>query len=847
VKNLSQDTQTAENLLNDKDAIQVLLDERNTYHQVLQYLPYHITVYDEDDRLVFVNDKFLEGASQLGYSVSKNETFNSILHKIISQLHPEASNEEKNELCKIAAEKHKKATISNQPIEISYSNENYELLYSSLIPKQYRIVTHNNINVIKQQELLLREILYSTNQGIIICGKEKTIDEFNLVAAKIWGIDDEAKTQSFTIDSLMQHAHKKGIIASHIKTEEEWRNFEPIIHKTIQKCREDAVTIPFDNGQIIKMRALPLPDGREMHTYFDITDIEKSNQTLTKAMKDAEAAEKTKSEFLANMSHEIRTPMNGVMGMAELLLGTSLDQKQQSFAQTIVNSGAALLTIINDILDFSKIDSGQMTLNPAPFRLSDAIEDVATLMSSTATDKNIELAVRLAPDLPHYMKGDVGRIRQIITNLLGNALKFTHEGYVLIDVGYESVMIEGDTPGAKLLVKIIDSGIGISEENREKVFKKFMQVDGSAARQHEGTGLGLAITSSLIELMDGKIGLDSVQGEGSTFWFEITLPIESHTEEMPNPINVAGARILIIDDNEVNRAILTEQMDAWTFTSKACESGEKGIEMLLAAHTMDTPFDLIILDHHMPLLTGAQVAEKIRADDRAKNVPIIMLTSVDLTEDGKHFASLDIQSHLTKPARSSLLLETIIEILQTRKSYNVSLQEKSTLTPLIAKKNDGPSNQSNSEKIILPTRDIITDSNHKKIDILIAEDNEVNQIVFTQSLESFTNYSFKIAPNGKIALELFQQLKPDLILMDVSMPVMNGHDATRKIREVEKELGKHTPIIGVTAHAITNDKEKCFEAGMDDYLSKPISPKALIEKITKWLSDLDNSRTSNTN
>ena len=397
----------------------------------------------------------------------------------------------------------------------------------------------------------------------------------------------------------------------------------------------------------------------------------RSRQIVSESRK-AMIADRAKSEFLANMSHEIRTPMNGVMGMAELLIKTDLDHKQRTFADIIVKSGAALLTIINDILDFSKIDAGQMELDPAPFKLAEAIEDVATLVSSKVAEKDLELIVRIDPDLPEMYVGDVGRIRQIVTNLMGNAVKFTEEGHVLVDVNGS---IEGELAQGKgtatLKVAITDTGIGIPQEKCDRIFEKFSQVDESATRKHEGTGLGLAISSSLVKLMDGEIGVTSETGEGSTFWFEITLPVHGNRAKRRHvPVDVSGARILIVDDNEVNRAIMLENMKAWQFDSAAVESGDKALELLEAMRDQNMEPDCIILDYQMPGMNGAQFAQAVRSDDRYNSVPIIMVTSVDQMEGGKHFSTLSIQAHMMKPVRSSLLLEKIIEVIEVRAAHN---------------------------------------------------------------------------------------------------------------------------------------------------------------------------------
>ncbi|TPM37953.1 response regulator [Mesorhizobium sp. B2-3-4] len=566
----------------------------------------------------------------------------------------------------------------------------------------------------------------------------------------------------------------------------------------------------------------------------DITELKQREAELGEARQRAVLADRAKSEFLANMSHEIRTPMNGVLGMAELLAKSNLDPKQKTFTDIIVKSGNALLTIINDILDFSKIDAGQLVLDPAPFNLAEAIEDVATLVSTRAKEKDLELIVRIEPRLESLFIGDVGRIRQIVTNLLGNAVKFTDEGHVLVDVTGERV-----PTGTRLTISVTDTGIGIPEEKLKLVFEKFSQVDTSSTRRHEGTGLGLAITSRLVDLMGGTIGVESAEGKGSTFWFTVTLPRAGQQNgQRITPVDVTGARVLIVDDNAVNRAILTEQMTSWTFDSCAAESGAEGLKVLIAAAAYGVPVDCVVLDYQMPGMSGAEMARIVRNTEGLADTPVIMLTSVDQSLANTSYRDLGIDAQLIKPARSSVLLETLVATIQRHRhaTGGEAAQPPAGEAPEISRPQLLAPAEQRAQLQPPPVRPRLpaTAGGGHRLDILVAEDNEVNQMVFTQILGE-TGYGFEIVGNGRKALDAFGRLNPYMILMDVSMPEMSGLEATAAIRRLEQETGTHVPIVGVTAHALKGDRERCLEAGMDDYLPKPISPRALLEKVERWV------------
>jgi CheY-like chemotaxis protein/anti-sigma regulatory factor (Ser/Thr protein kinase) len=499
--------------------------------------------------------------------------------------------------------------------------------------------------------------------------------------------------------------------------------------------------------------------------------------------------------------------MNAVIGMSEVLAGTKLDDRQRSFVEVIRESGNNLLKLINDILDFSKIDAGQLRLDCQPFDFKIAAEDIGALIAPKAAEKDIELALRFQPFLPTKVVGDSGRIRQVLLNLISNSVKFTEHGHVLVEVTGKA---HGDT--VELTIEVQDTGIGIAPDKIDTVFQKFTQVDASSTRRFEGTGLGLTISKTLVELMGGEIGVESTLGEGSNFWIKLTLPVHEHASERPRvPVDVSGARVLVVDDNEINRTILVEQFGTWRFRVAAVDSGREALLALRYAAAEREPFDLVVLDYQMPGMNGEETAREIRAQEVSRDTPIVLLTSVDSAGDGSYFRSLGVQEHLVKPANSSMLFEVSVRVLMD------------ALSPKEDTASQAPS----------PAAPKLPERARSGISVLVVEDNEMNQTVMECLLDDL-GHAHRLAGNGRVALDILQSFTPDVILMDVAMPVMSGYEATREIRKREEALGGHLPIIGVTAHALGGDREKCLAAGMDDYLAKPVLKDTLAEKIDHW-------------
>ncbi|MDN5787133.1 response regulator [Pseudorhodobacter sp.] len=632
------------------------------------------------------------------------------------------------------------------------------------------------------EQMRIWAALEALPDGFVLYDRDDRLLACNQRYRALYPASAAAMTPGARFEDILRIGVANGQHLDAIGREEAWIEERMAQHQQSVSEHEQVLA----DGRWLRAMDQATPDGGRVGLRVDITSQKEQQAALDEARRAAEAANRAKSAFLANMSHEIRTPMNGVVGMAELLCDTGLTQEQRLFADTIRSSGEALLVIINDILDYSKIEAERLTLNPEPFDLERLIHEIAMLLQPRARERGIDLAIDFDMFLPTRFIGDAGRLRQVLTNLVGNAVKFTEKGHVLIRiVGLE------DEAGQRLHISVEDTGIGIPADQLDHIFGEFNQVESEANRKFEGTGLGLAITKRLIERMGGEVWVDSEFGKGSCFGFRVSLPVAE--EQNATPAAITLSRALVVDDQFINRTILERQLITCGMKVTLCRSGAD----VLAELARDDAYDVLITDHEMPEMNGLQLAENVRA--AGHSLPIVLFSSnPTAARDGAGSAHLSVV--LQKPLLRSELY---------RRLRGLTNRAPEPLAVPAARK---PFPQ------------------QRRMRVLAAEDNRTNQLVFGKMVKNM-QIDLVFASNGREAVEQFEAFHPDLIFMDISMPEMDGKDAARAIRAIEKVQGGHVPIVALTAHAMSGDDTSILAAGIDKYMTKPLRKTAIADML----------------
>jgi PAS domain S-box-containing protein len=669
--------------------------------------------------------------------------------------------------------------VANQKERIEYSERKFRNIYENSIQGIYQSTLDGYFTMV--------------NRALsVMCGyesPEQMVSEVTDLAHQLYAVPGEREL-------FMQQLSKHGVL----------REAETRFRRRDGSLFDVCINAHFARN--------PQTNGRYIEGFIeDITD-KKRSAALRIEKETAEAANQAKSEFLANMSHEIRTPMNGVMGMISLLLGTELTAEQREYADTVRISADSLLSIINDILDYSKIEADKLDLELINFDLRIALEEVNDLLALKAHKQGLEYLCSIESQVPSEIIGDPGRVRQILVNLVGNAVKFTDEGEIVIRVSVEA---ETDSE-VTLRFSVGDTGIGITPDQLQRLFRSFSQADTSTTRKYGGTGLGLTISKKLTEMMGGTIHVESIPGKGSEFWF--TAVFGKQPEGNPKPVivpeDIRGKYVLIVDDNATNRHILRDLLKSWGCSHSEVSGGEDALEALEAAVESETPFDIAIVDMQMPHMDGAMLGQRIKATPAIADTILVMMTSMGDRGDAKRFTDIGFAAYLTKPVKPTQLFDCLCTI--------VGNQNKREMV--------GP------EPIV--TRHSLAEDKKRLFKILLAEDNVVNQKVANILMQKL-GYQADIVGNGKEAVDALEKKDYHLVLMDCQMPELDGYGAATEIRKASSKVIDHqVPIVALTANAMKGDREKCIAAGMNDYLTKPINPQALADILDKYMAACNN-------
>ncbi len=644
---------------------------------------------------------------------------------------------------------------------------------------------------------IIRATFESAADGIAVVSSDDEIVTFNLKFAEMWDVPR----------AILEARHGralKGHLADLVKQPVEWLKSSAPVREGLEVQTDDVIELK--DGRVFAVHWEPLRAGTKTEGtvwgFRDISDRQRFEAELQKAKEAAEAGSRAKSEFLANMSHEIRTPINGVVGLTDLVLDTELTPEQREYLSMVKASADSLLKIINDILDFSKIEAGQLDMEEVNFNPRNILEEVVKNFALQAGQHGLELACYVEPEVPEMLRGDPTRLRQVLNNLVGNALKFTLRGEIVV----EAAVVSRNAASAVLEFTVRDTGIGVAPEKQRAIFGAFSQADSSTTRKYGGTGLGLTVSSSLVQRMGGKIWLESEVGRGSTFHFTVclALPAEGKAPVQPSETRLSGLVTLVVDDNATNRRILEHTFRNWGMEVTAAGSAAAAMDALERATREERTFGLIVTDAHMPEVDGFALVERVKQDTRFRDIPIMMLTSAGRREDAIRCSDLQVTTCLAKPVIRSQLRQAVLATFDRPKTLA----------------DTGPA----------PQKAVQHAPAGAKLRILLAEDNRVNQAVTSLLLERH-GHAVRVVSNGHEVLAALDQSNFDLVLMDVQMPEMDGIEATAAIRVREKASGSHIPIIAITAYALKGDEERCLKAGMDGYVAKPISAEDLFRAV----------------